>query len=533
MITKEHLQKILSDTESYHIEKTVATDNMDKFSQAICAFSNDVADSKKKGYLLIGVRDNGELAGLQVDDKLLLQISNIRTDGNILPQPVMTVEKFSFAQGDVLVVEVTPSQVPPVRYRGRIWVRVGPRKSIATEAEEKLLTERRLSNIRTFDAMPCLGTTLENLDITLFKKEYLSKAVAEDILQEDKRTIEEQMASLGLYDLRYQCPTNAAIVLFGNNPERFLHGAYIQYVRFKGLDRAGDIINEHKFSGNLCKVLPRIDVFVETSIAQKRPIPISVLREKTVSKYPYWATRELLMNAIMHRDYESNAPVAFYEYDDRIEIQNAGGLYGKVSANNFPNVSDYRNPFIAEAMKVLGYVNRFSRGVYRVQKELEENGNGKASFDFSLITAFRVVEPISTTYFEEGFGEESDNELGESDNKPDNKLGKPDNKLGKSDNKLGESTNKTPIKSEETPNKSEGLPNKSDNKILRNIEHKIIKAIKENPRITRKELESEIIDERNSVRYYIEKLTKAGIIKREGAKKNGKWVVVEREELEK
>ena len=544
MITKEHLQKILSDTESYHIEKTVATDNMDKFSQAICAFSNDVADSKKKGYLLIGVRDNGELAGLQVDDKLLLQISNIRTDGNILPQPVMTVEKFSFAQGDVLVVEVTPSQVPPVRYRGRIWVRVGPRKSIATEAEEKLLTERRLSNIRTFDAMPCLGTTLEDLDITLFKKEYLFKAVAEDILQEDKRTIEEQMASLGLYDLRYQCPTNAAIVLFGNNPERFLHGAYIQYVRFKGLDRAGDIINEHKFSGNLCKVLPRIDVFVETSIAQKRPIPISVLREKTVSKYPYWATRELLMNAIMHRDYESNAPVAFYEYDDRIEIQNAGGLYGKVSANNFPNVSDYRNPFIAEAMKVLGYVNRFSRGVYRVQKELEENGNGKASFDFSLITAFRVVEPISTTYFEEGFGEESDN-------KSDNKLGESDNKLGESDNKLGESTNKTlikseempnklPNKSEETPNKSEelpnkleGLPNKSDNKILSNIEHKIIKAIKENPRITRKELERKIIDERNSVRYYIEKLTKAGIIKREGAKKNGKWVVVEREELEK
>ena len=173
-------------------------------------------------------------------------------------------------------------------------------------------------------------------------------------------------------------------------------------------------------------------------------------------------------------------------------------------------------------MKVLGYVNRFSRGVYRVQKELEENGNGKASFDFSLITAFRVVEPISTTYFEEGFGEESDNELGESTNK------------------LGESTNKTPIKSEETPNKSEelpnkleGLPNKSDNKILSNIEHKIIKAIKENPRITRKELERKIIDERNSVRYYIEKLTKAGIIKREGAKKNGKWVVVDREELEK
>ena len=541
MITKEHLQKILSDTESYHIEKTVATDNMDKFSQAICAFSNDVADSKKKGYLLIGVRDNGELAGLQVDDKLLLQISNIRTDGNILPQPVMTVAKFSFAQGDVLVVEVTPSQVPPVRYRGRIWVRVGPRKSIATEAEEKLLTERRLSNIRTFDAMPCLGTTLEDLDITLFKKEYLFKAVAEDILQEDKRTIEEQMASLGLYDLRYQCPTNAAIVLFGNNPERFLHGAYIQYVRFKGLDRAGDIINEHKFSGNLCKVLPRIDVFVETSIAQKRPIPISVLREKTVSKYPYWATRELLMNAIMHRDYESNAPVAFYEYDDRIEIQNAGGLYGKVSANNFPNVSDYRNPFIAEAMKVLGYVNRFSRGVYRVQKELEENGNGKASFDFSLITAFRVVEPISTTYFEEGFGEEeSDNKLGESTNKTPikseelpnklpNKSGELPNKIEKTPNKSTDkkegSTNKSgeiPNKFEQLPNKSEGLPNKSRG----TTQERILVAIQAKPEVTQKELAQTIGITLDGIKYHIKNMTKLGIIKHEGSTKSGKWIII-------
>ncbi len=381
---------------------------MDKFCQAICAFSNDISGSGKNGYLIIGVHDNGKLSGLKVDDKLLLKISNIRTDGNILPQPVMTVEKFSFDDGDVLVTEVQLSEFPPVRYRGRIWVRVGPRKSIATEAEEKILTERRLSNVHTFDAMPCLGTTLDDLDIAIIKKEYLPKAVAEEVLSEDKRTIDKQLASLGLYDLRYNCPTNGAIVLFGLNPERYLHGSYIQYVRFKGKDRAGDIINEHKFSGNLCRELPKVDTFIETSIAQKRPIPVSVLREETF--YPYWATRELLMNAIMHRDYETNAPVQFYEYDDRIEVQNPGGLYGKVTPDNFPNVSDYRNPFIAEAMKVLGYVNRFSRGVYRVQKELMENGNGKAVFDFSLVTAFKVIENISEKYLDEGFGAETTQE---------------------------------------------------------------------------------------------------------------------------
>ena len=471
---------MLSDTESYNIERTESTGNMDKFCQAICAFSNDMSGSGKNGYLIIGAKDNGELSGLQVDDKLLLQIANIRSDGNILPQPIMTVEKFSFGEGDVLVAEVQPSEFPPVRYRGRVWVRVGPRKSTATEAEEKILTERRLSNVHTFDVMPCLGTSIDDLDVVLIRKEFLPKAVAEDVLDEDECDITDQLASLGLYDLRYNCPTNGAIVLFGKNPERHVHGAYIQYVRFKGKDRAGDILNEHKFSGNLCRVLPKIDAFVETSISQKRPIPISVLREETVSKYPYWATRELLMNAIMHRDYEGNAPIQFYEYDDRIEIQNPGGLYGKVSPDNFPNVSDYHNPFIAGAMKVLGYVNRFSRGVYRVQKELEENGNGQASFDFSLITAFRVVENVSQKYFEEGFGRRN-----------------------------------YPRKAQERPKKSP-----------RNIEDEILDEIKNFPQVTRKDLAKRLNKTEDSVRYYLRRMVKEGVIKHEGSTKAGKWIII-------
>jgi len=170
-------------------------------------------------------------------------------------------------------------------------------------------------------------------------------------------------------------------------------------------------------------------------------------------------------------------------------------------------------------MKVLGYVNRFSRGVYRVQKELEENRNGKASFDFSLITAFRVVEPISTTYFEEGFGEESDN------------------KSGESTNKLGESTDKTPNKStdkkEESTNKSTDKKEESTNKFTNKIEEEILKVIIDNPFYNRKELSEIFGRTEEGIGYYLKKLTKAGIIKREGAKKNGKWVVVEREELEK
>jgi ATP-dependent DNA helicase RecG len=495
MITQEHLKQILAGSESYCVEMTASTSNTDKFCQAICAFSNDMSGGGKPGYLILGVDDGGKLTGLKVDDELLLKISNIRTDGNILPQPTMTVERFVFDDGELLVAEVKPSDYPPVRYRGRVWVRVGPRKSMATEAEEKILTERRLSNVRTFDAMPCIGTTLADIDMNLVKREFLPKAIAEDVLAEDRRPVEEQLASLGFYDLRYNCPTNGCVVLFGNNTELRLPGAYVQYVRFEGKNRAGEIRNEHKFSGNLCRELIKIDTFIETSISQKRPIPVSVLREETVAKYPYWATRELLMNAIMHRDYETNAPVQFYEYDDRIEIQNPGGLYGKVSLDNFPNVSDYRNPFIAEAMKILGYVNRFSRGVYRVRKELAENGNGEATFDFSLITAFKVVENVSKRYFEEGFGAEEQGNTGETPEK------QPRN--------TGETAEKQPRNSRETA-------------------EKIIEALMSNPNVTKSELAELLGISLGSIRHYMKRLINEGDIKHTGSTKSGEWVILKK-----
>ena len=73
------------------------------------------------------------------------------------------------------------------------------------------------------------------------------------------------------------------------------------------------------------------------------------------------------MNAAMHRDYQSNAPIKFYWFSDRIEIHNPGGLYGGASAD-FPISTGYRNPKVAEIMKNLGYVNRFGRGIAAVQR---------------------------------------------------------------------------------------------------------------------------------------------------------------------
>ena len=115
----------------------------------------------------------------------------------------------------------------------------------------------------------------------------------------------------------------------------------------QGDGRGADIASDYKFSGNLMTILNQLDTFVSTTIAQKRPVPVSALREENIVDYPSWAIRELLMNAVCHRDYEGNGPIQFYQYDDRIEILNPGGLYGKANPRNFPWVNDYRNGVVA------------------------------------------------------------------------------------------------------------------------------------------------------------------------------------------
>jgi ATP-dependent DNA helicase RecG len=145
----------------------------------------------------------------------------------------------------------------------------------------------------------------------------------------------------------------------------------------------------------LFSLLRQLDDFIKSNIIKERPVKRDSFQEVILRNYPYWALRELAMNAVMHRSYESNAPVYFYEFSNRIEIVNPGGLFGEVTPQNFPDASDYRNVVIAEAMKVLGYVNRFNYGIKRAEKELIQNGNGKPEFDLSLITKFKVKIPLN------------------------------------------------------------------------------------------------------------------------------------------
>jgi len=387
MISQTELLRLLADLESDRVEKTISVSKEDKFGEAICAFANDLSNHNQPGYLIVGVNDDGSRSGLKVEEQLLQTLLSFRTDGRIVPPPALTVAKFTFPDGEVAVVEVQPHFLPPVRYKGKVCIRVGPRRGTANEAEERILSEKRSAFARTFDALPCKGSSLEDISINLFKLQYLPSAIDAETLAENGRDLKQQLASLKFYDLKEDCPTYAGILVFGTYPRYFVPGAYVQYVRFKGEDEASDFEFEHRFEGDLTTQLGQMEGFIKANIVK---MVLPELGGVYISSYPLRAVKELLFNAVIHKDYQSNAPVKFYEFSNRIEISNAGGLYGKARPENFPNENDYRNPALSEAVKNLGFINAFNVGVKAAIAALAKNGSPAPEFIKDQPTSFLV-----------------------------------------------------------------------------------------------------------------------------------------------
>lgn len=207
------------------------------------------------------------------------------------------------------------------------------------------------------------------------------------------------------------------------------------------------------------------------ALMTERPVSVSLFREKTVIDYPNAAVRELMMNACMHRDYQSNMPVRLYQFDDHIEIMNEGGLYGEARPENVPTVNDYRNPLVAAAMKELHYVNMFNQGIRRVQGILRKNGSSEAEFDVSKLTVFEV-------------------------------------RVGAHPETVGAASDVT-------------MPKKEKKSVVR--QRQIVSLIEKDSKLTAERLADLLGVSSRTIQTDLSVLTKAGVIAREGEDNGGEW----------
>ena len=388
------LINLLNDIESDRIERKASINDIDRISEAICAFANDLPNHRQPGVVFIGVNDNGTCSNIPITDRLLLTLAELHSNGNILPFPMMTVQKKQLNGCELAIIVVEPSDDPPVRFRGRTYVRVGPRRAIATVQEERHLSEKRRFRNQPYDIQPISYATVNDLDLELFRRVYLPSALPVDILEENHRSFEQQLLSMRFSTIEPEVkPTTLGILVLGKDPRQFMPGAYIQFIRFDGAELTDSIKDQKEINGPLPDLLRIADETLQVNIATALDITTQ-LADSRHPDYPIRALQQLVRNAILHRTYEgTNAPVRIYWYADRIEIYNPGGPYGAVTRENFgtPGITDYRNPHLAEVMKNLGYVQRFGIGISLARQELEKNGNPPLEYNVEASHVLAII----------------------------------------------------------------------------------------------------------------------------------------------
>ena len=392
--SETELEALMSDLGSDLVERKESAADDRKIRRNVCAFANDLPGNGRPGVVLVGVRDDGSCASLPIDDALLTKLANIRGDGGVLPLPSMTVQRRVLRGCEVAVVSVEPSADTPVRYEGRVWVRVGPSVHEGSVADERLLTERRRAADLPFDSRPAGGAHLDHLDQGFLRSHYLPAAIAPEVLERNTRPLEHQLRSLRL--VQGERPTWGAILAFGLDPQAFVPGAWVQFLRIDGTEITDPIRHQKQLTGGLDDVVRRLDELLDLNVSVRTQVA-GAARERRRPDYPADALRQLAHNAVMHRSYEgTNTPVRIRWFSDRVEIASPGGLYGRITGDNFgAGDTDYRNPLLAEIMANLGFAQRFGLGVPLARRALEANGNPAPEFDFqqALVVATVRIAP--------------------------------------------------------------------------------------------------------------------------------------------
>ncbi len=394
------LEELLRQPEGERVEwkATVSDSSLAKIRRTVCAFANDLPRHRRPGVVVVGRRDDGSVEpAFRVTPKLVERLSQIGKDGAIVPFPSVSARPWPADAPTLLLVVVQPNPASLTRYDGRHWVRNGDQTHQASAAEERRLIEHRRAANLPFDARPLYTARALDLDLDRFRREFLASAVDPEVLRQNQRPVEQQLAAFrfadALDDTGALHPTPAGLLIVGRAPTRILPGAYVQFVRHDGPSRADAILAAHEVRGALIDALPDVDRLLA---GQNPPrVDLSQDTERRHSVYPAVALRELVRNAVLHRDYEStNAPVAVRWFSDRVEIHSPGGPYGQVTPANFgQGATDYRNPHLAAALRGLGFVQRFGVGLDLARRALADNGNPPPEFQVDAEHVTVILRP--------------------------------------------------------------------------------------------------------------------------------------------
>lgn len=321
----------------------------DEWLQWICGYAN-----AEGGTLYIGLANEGEVVGLQNVKKQMEDIPNkIVSKMNIYPD----VRQLSREGKDIIEIEVYPSQ-EGITLDGVLYKRVGATNQVLKGTALKEFYERKMK--ATWDSRVIPSATLDDIDPNAIKY-FLTNGI--DKARLPKESINDSPEKV-LRNLEVMTPegqlTIAALLLFGKNPQQYCLNARIKIGRFG--ENQGALMTQDLVSGDLIRMADRVMNELSTKYLI-HPIHYKGMHREEPLEIPEDGLREILYNAIIHKDY--NGPDSQMRvFDDRITFWNLGTLpKGYTPETLFqPHESQPRNRLIANAFYLAGFIEAWGRG---------------------------------------------------------------------------------------------------------------------------------------------------------------------------
>lgn len=320
----------------------------DALAAELAAFANSGG-----GTLLIGVNDDGGLVGLDATElRRLNQMLSNASSQHVRPPLHPHTENVQTHAGLVMVVTVPNGLTKPyLDQQGRIWVKQGADKRHVT-AREEMQRMFQSGGLVYADVVPVTGTTSADLDEPTFRR-YLALHYSADTAQAGL-PLDALLQNLGLGDGHEL--TLAGLMLFGRNPLRWRPAFTIKAVAFFGTSIADSHYQDSQdFSGTLPAQYTEALAFIKRNL--RRVQGDQGFNSPGILEVPEVALQELLVNALVHRDYFTSASIRILMFRDRIEIISPGHLPDSLSIEDIRHgKSNRRNPTLSEhAFRLLPY----------------------------------------------------------------------------------------------------------------------------------------------------------------------------------
>ena len=358
------IDNLLQQQEGTRLEY-IANPTKEAIAKTITAFINT-----QGGDLIIGIEDNKKVVGIENAEKFKVVIQRLLIE-NIRPIAPISVQVINYKKKELILISVWEGAKKPYQFKGKIYSRENDATKISNlETLSSLINKRKKADF-DWERRTVLGATINDLDLEEINQTIeLYRAYKPDSVIEDAEDFLYQMGLLQSGSL-----TNAAIVLFAKNPTRFIPQSRIRLTIYPS-NKSGDVfLNDRILEGNIFKNITTIIDFVAIYFGKKLIVDGNIRTEKT--NYPLFAMREGILNAIVHRDYNSvNGFMQISIFSDRTEISNYGGLPNGITIKDLKKEhnSVLRNPDIAQICFIRKYIEMLGSGTLRMINDCKHNG---------------------------------------------------------------------------------------------------------------------------------------------------------------